>query len=176
MTHTATARNEEPFLLPEPSIGRESYMHRAAKEVVVRWLREAAAEAGHDNYANVGGLIWRVNRGGPAWGIWQEYPFTPEKFSEVWDERLGMEFFQDAPPSPEWCLANGFSLACVADVAVQHKGLIKAVVEITHCHPVSEAKRDFYSDHHIAVWEVDASWVLRQTGRPEKIRCLWAPQ
>jgi hypothetical protein len=155
------------FLMPDPSIGRESYMHRAAKEVVARWLREAAAEAGRDNYAAIGDLVWRVNRDGPVWGIWEEYPFVAANWPIVWDEYDAA--FEFAPPRAGWCIDQGMQVACVADIAVQHKGLISSVVEIVHRHPCSVPKLCFYGDCGIQVFEVSAKWVLEQTKRPQKL-------
>lgn len=67
----------------------ESYAHKAAKATLVQWLRDAAAEAGHDEYASPFGISWRVNRGGPHWGVWEEYPIDRGGSSlecPVWDE------------------------------------------------------------------------------------------
>lgn len=153
--------------MPAPSIGRESYLHRAAKEVMVRWLREAAADAGHDNYTSLGPLTWRVNRPGPAWGVWMEYPISPS-CDLVWDEQE--TGFDDAPPTYDWCVARGYSVAAVADVAVQHKGRIAHAVEIVHKSPCSPAKRALYEDLGIWLWEVPAKWVMAQTARPRLLK------
>ncbi|WP_424140279.1 hypothetical protein [Roseomonas chloroacetimidivorans] len=159
------------FSLPEPSIGRESYMHRAAKEVVAGWLRDVAAEAGYDEYTRLGPLSWRVNRPGPSWGIWLEYPFTDARGgSEVWDEEFGDTGdcpWQDALPPIVDGKVLGERVAAVADIAIQHKGCIIWAVEIVHKHPCPIHKRAFYDHHHIGLIEVRASWVMRQTKRPD---------
>jgi len=164
-------RATSAFRMPEPTIGRESYMHRAAKEVVVRWLREAAEEAGADNYASLGPITWRVNRAGPTWGIWEEYPFTAERGAcDVWDEDFGDAEdapWEHAPPPVVDGYAAGERVACVADVAVQHKGCISYAVEVVHKHPCPIHKRAFYDQHFIGLIEVRASWVMRQTRRPK---------
>jgi hypothetical protein len=162
------------FRLPEPSIGRESYMHRAAKEVMAGWLREAAAEAGHDEYAQMGPLSWRVNRPGPGWGVWEEYPFTHARGgSEVWDEEFGDDelsrpWESELPPVADGRIL-GEKVASVADIAIQHKGCIIWAVEIVHKHPCPIHKRAFYDHHYIGLIEVRASWVMRQTKRPHRL-------
>lgn len=158
------------FAMPDPAIGRESYMHRAAKEVVTRWLREAAAAAGPNDYACLSPVTWRVNRDGPTWGVWEEYPLLETGCWPAWDEVN--EAFAYAPPKPEWCFENGHRVVCVADVAVQHKGIIKAVVEIVHKHPCGDNKRAFYREHGIDLVEVPARWVLEQTKRPAALLTL----
>lgn len=54
----------------------ESYKHKAAKQVLVQWLRVAAESAGYDEYAKLWGLSWRVNRSAPEWGVLEEYPIS----------------------------------------------------------------------------------------------------
>ncbi len=86
----------------------ESYKHNFAKNLLLRWLRQDAEAAGSDNYTNVPlapfnapswmtdgiearqptkPLSWRVNRPGPHWGVWAEYPIGEAGGqSPVWDE------------------------------------------------------------------------------------------
>lgn len=149
-------------------------MHRAAKEVVVRWMREVGEAAGCENWAKFGSVSWRANREGPAWGVWMEYPFTEGGGGRwpVWDEwECG---FEDAPPAPAWCKAEGLKIICVADIALQHKGDIGTVIEVVHRNPVSAAKRRFYDAQGFHLYEISASWVMKQTKRPagfvERIR------
>jgi hypothetical protein len=65
----------------------ESYAHKAAKATLAGWLREAAEDQ-YDDWINACGLSWRVNRPGPYWGVWEEYPFTENgvEINNVWDE------------------------------------------------------------------------------------------
>lgn len=63
----------------------ESYAHKAAKAVVVGWLRDAMA--GNDGW-DFCGLSGRVNRGAPHYGVWEEYPVCEGGIgsTHVWDE------------------------------------------------------------------------------------------
>ena len=63
----------------------ESYAHKAAKATLIGWLREKAV---HDKYNLAAGLQWRVNREGPSFGIWEEYPVVSSDDIDccVWDE------------------------------------------------------------------------------------------
>ena len=66
----------------------ESLAHRTAKGALLLWLRDAASTAGYDHEARLGRLAWRVNRGGPHYGIWSEYPIVAggNGNERVWDE------------------------------------------------------------------------------------------
>lgn len=162
--------------------GLESYAHRAAKQIMAEWLREAAAEAGHDNYVSFGPLTWRVNRSGPSWGVWTEYPFMPsdDGTDAVWDE-TGLPgcagYLQDGPwrkrpPTFDECIQYyGSAPKWIVDIAVQHKGYIAAVVEIVHKNPPSQAKlhalSGIVSGGEVLV--IPARWVLGQVRRPVSI-------
>ena len=61
----------------------ESYAHKAAKAAVVSWLRDAAVL---DEWVKAAGISWRVNRGAPWFGIWEEYPVVNGEDCCVWDE------------------------------------------------------------------------------------------
>lgn len=158
--------------MPEPAIGRESYMHRAAKEVVARWLRDLAAQNGGMEWSEVYPISWRPNRGGPHYGVWIEYPltFTADGHDVVWDE-CGNRW-RDRPPTVEELRADGMTVAFVADLAIQHKGRIIAAIEIVHRHPVPPHKRAFYAERDIDLVTLHASWVLNQTRRLERLAVM----
>lgn len=161
------------FLLAEPPIGRESYMHRAAKEVVVRWLRESAARLPMESWACLLPVMWRSNRAAPCYGVWAEYPMTSSGMGtcHVWDECDRPEWC-DRPPTVEEMAASGMRPFCVADIAIQHKGAISTVIEIVHRNPLSDRKREFYAIKGIEVFCVSAAWVLRQTACPSELETL----
>ena len=67
----------------------ESYKHKAAKATLISWLRDAAKDKrpGTDDIS-ASGLSWRLNRGPPYFGIWEEYPLVTSEDAEVcWDEQ-----------------------------------------------------------------------------------------
>lgn len=163
--------------MPAPSIGVESYMHRAAKEVTARWLREMEQVDGGREWATLWPVSWRPNRPGPSFGVWLEYPFTwgPEGHEQVWDEcgdRDGGRIWQDAPPTVAELIADGLRCSFVADIAIQHKGRISTTIEIVHKHPCTPEKLAFYRDRGIQCFQVPAQWVLSQVRRPERIVVL----
>lgn len=156
----------------------ESYMHSAARQTVVHWLREAAAEnGGAHGRAYFGDVYWAHNRRAPLWGVWPEYPFVSEacQGQEVWDEcsRFGGSWGDlqpgdpPRPPTFEECCAMGRPPLFIADIALQHKGCITYAIEVVHKHPVSSAKRRFYRMIDVKIIEVSAKWVLGQTSPPK---------
>ncbi len=147
----------------------ESYAHKAAKAVVVSWLRGAAREVGWDQSASVAGLFWRVNRGAPCWGIWEEYPFIGDgnDCHCVWDERGWPD---DRTPTRDELIKKGTPPVAIADIAVQHKGMIIYAIEIVHRHPLTDQKRDFLFRLDCTTLVVSARWVLNQVAPPSRFR------
>ena len=159
------------LVMPEPSIGRESYMHRAAKEVIARWLRELSAKVDGERWSQIAPIAWRPNRGAPHYGVWIEYPFSVCSLGheQVWDECDDARW-EERPPTVEELRAEGMRVACVADLAIQHKGRIVTAVEVVHRHPVPAHKQAFYAARGIDLVTVRASWVLGQTTRPARFK------
>lgn len=147
----------------------ESYLHRAAKAVVVEWLREVAVEAGDKSF-ELPPVRCRPNRAGPGYGIWPEWPITKCGIGAdyLWDELDPMEPGR-APPTPDDVVARGRHLAAVIDVAVLHKGRLGCAIEIVHKHPTPEWKRNLLAAHHITLIEVCATGVLHHIKRPERL-------
>ena len=148
----------------------ESYAHKAAKAVVSGWLREAASAAfPGDNWVTSLGITWRINRPGPHFGIWEEYPLV-EHQTIVWDEVDAR--WQNAPPTLEDLRAEGVRPRAILDIAIQHKGVIADGIEIVHTSDLSATKTEYLRRMGITVFVVDASWVLRQVRRPELLKCI----
>jgi len=162
----------------------ESYAHSLAKDLVVSWLRNAAASAGRDEFANCFGHLWRVNRDGPHWGVWSEYPILADRsgIDPVWDEEKETDKsppegvwptspWEERPPSYEELISEGRFPGAILDIAIQHKGSIIIGIEIRHKHPVSRRKMDFLEEvgmSCISVLELLAYWVLGQVAPPTK--------
>lgn len=152
-------------------IERESYAHKAAKSIVCGWLREQAAVVGYDEYAALSPLWWRVNRDGPEWGVLLEYPFAEKEGRMVgrcpaWDEVIGV-----TSPSFDQCIRSSYNVLAVADIAIQHKGEIAAVVEITWKNSLSSEKKALYKRLRVdQIIEVDAHWVLSQIEKPTALK------
>lgn len=147
---------------------KESYAHSAAKSTFVSWLRSAATDVG-DSYVTVAGITWRVNRGAPLYGVFEEYPLTATQ-SGVWDEESGFEIGDDCP-TYEWMLKNSKDPFKIADIAISHKGWITAVIEIVHKNGLSAEKKKFYSNFPLRpeVYAVPTHWVLGQIGVPKSM-------
>lgn len=141
---------------------------------MIGWLRDAAAAVGLDNAAHLGSIGWRVNRAGPAWGVWAEYPLCSGMLGMVWDEcGDGVDLHPQwslAPPSLEDLRAVGLMPRAILDIAIQHKGSIAYGIEIVHKHPIDDAKLAYlHYDTCITVIEIPAYWVLGQVGVPTEI-------
>ncbi|HKW96801.1 MAG TPA: hypothetical protein VJN43_03665 [Bryobacteraceae bacterium] len=171
----------------------ESHAHRHAKQLLADWLREAAAAVGHDEYARFPidlplhcheclhdssicrsprclphAICWRVNRPGPSWGIWCEYPVLADGTGiiPVWDE-VGPQW-RSRPPSYDDLTLAGRMPACVIDIAVQHKGMIVYALEIVHKHHCTATKIEFLREK-LAILEIPAAWILGQVDRPRGV-------
>jgi len=144
----------------------ESHAHRLAKTLFAGWLRDSASSVGRDGYAGFAGIGWRVNRGPPTWGIWEEYPFC-DLSGIVWDEIDDRWLCQ--PPSYDQLIAMGRPPFAIVDVAVQHKGMIAYAVEIMHKHECDEKKLTILRSCVNSILEVPAYWILGQVGTPTQI-------
>lgn len=146
----------------------ESYAHQTAKRLVAEWLQESAAKAGCDECADFAGLSWRVNRPGPHWGIWQEYPVIADYrgLEPVWDEVSPR--WRARPPTYNEVIALDLRPMAVLDVAVQHKGMIAFAIEVVHKHRCDPRKIGFLRDR-LTLLEIPAYWVLGQVDRPSEI-------
>jgi hypothetical protein len=163
----------------------ESYLHKAAKDVVVGWLRAAAEKADNGmDWFEVSPIKCRTNRGPPGYGIWPEWPITtgPTHYGIefVWDEVWPFEratelACETVPPTPDELIANGRSLAAVIDIGVMHKGRLGCAVEIVHRHPVPAWKRTLLEKNDVQLVEVCALAVLKQI-EPRSFVPLWTPK
>jgi hypothetical protein len=178
----------------------ESYAHKAAKAAVVDWLRSGAV---YDQNRTAAGLSWRVNRGEPWFGVWEEYPILNENDVSdlVWDETqwwralemkrglLGMpadgesyyshkdcQWLKGRQPIPTFdeLYEMGRPPRVILDVAVQHKGRIVLGIEIVHKHGLHEAKRQFLKRVKLPVYVVRADWVLNQVRPPSRLKVIEA--
>lgn len=157
-----SARSSLPY-------GSESYAHLGAKRLLLGWLRESAEAVGCDGRADFAGLNWRVNRPGPAWGVWEELPIISDGCGAdpVWDETDPRWLAR--PPSYDEVIGLGLRPMAVVDIAIQHKGRIAFAVEVRHKHPVTPPKLGFLRKIGVDVIEVPAHWVLGQVCRPSEI-------
>lgn len=167
------------------SLSVESYAHKAAKRVLIEWLRNAAARDIDKDRAEFCGFTWRVNRGAPYYGVWEEYPFANGYgYSPVWDESgwwqelqraRGIETEDWAPagrqnhPTYDELIELGWRPDIILDVAIQHKGVCVAGFEIVHKHGLSDKKRNYLRSTGIEIYVLSADWILSQVRPPEKL-------
>lgn len=165
----------------------ESYAHLMAKQVFAGWLRDIAREAcGGDDCegnpaARFDSIYWRVNRDGPHFGVWIEYPFgRPDQigcrdgYDPVWDEDCGdgltpLSLWDQRPPTFGELVASGRPPEFIADIVIQHKGSITHAVEVFHKHPVHDRKVEAFYNLGIKLLTPPTSWILGQVRRPDRI-------
>lgn len=147
----------------------ESYAHKAAKETVVSWLRDA--ENNGADSSDFCGLRWRSNRYAPNYGVFAEFPILPggegAVYGTIWDE-MGWE---DRPPTFSELVKLGTSPAAIVDIAVFHKGQVSIAVEIVHKHELT-AKKLRFLNKTADIWtvlELPTQWVLGQVKAPSFI-------
>lgn len=167
----------------------ESYAHLMAKEIFAGWLRDLARYAcrGDDctvngrSIVNLGGICWEVDRNGPHFGIWTEYPIG--RFEEypclrhglvpVWDEEWygekGKEPWKNRPPTYDELVHEGRPPEFIVDVAVQHKSRITYAIEIVHKNPPTDRKIKAFYEIGIHLVTIPAAWVLGQIAPPNDI-------
>lgn len=159
-----------------PLMGVESYKHKFAKAILLGWLRDGAVYDKHQEFGLVGGgvLQWRVNRGAPHFGVWEEYPITRD-FSYVWDEEWdgdGDSLWTERPPTYDELLARNTPPTVIFDIAIQHKGNILYAIEVVHRHGLDDRKKAIIKElfgEHFSVFTVPAEWIMCQVERPSKL-------
>jgi len=129
----------------------ESYQHAAARTVFVEWLNLSDGRFGP--------FHWRSDNG----NVWEEFPFIKDVSEPI---NNGMSY---APSYEELKAANVYPIA-IADIAIEHKGMIVCAIEIVHKHDISEEKiaklKKLKSCVEMEIWRVEAHWILSQVGVP----------
>lgn len=143
----------------------ESYLHRAAKDVVAEWLKELSESAAPAAWVTIPPLHFRPGR----WYL--EYPIcaSGEGVHQAWDE---YDDWRGRCPTYQEVTQAGHRVACVLDLAVVHKGRVACAVEIVHKNPTPQHKRDLLARLGIELIEVSALGVMRHIKRPERLP-LW---
>lgn len=139
----------------------ESYKHKKAKEVLKEWFSKG----------DIGNISFVPNR---ECGVFLEYPIVTESgynsVTSLWDEMLGRN--DEYVPTYKYCRERGWYPKRVIDVVLPHKGMPEYFIEVCHTNPVSKEKIKQLADLGVRnLLEVDAEWVLRQTKRPDELKC-----
>lgn len=131
----------------------ESYQHAAARTVFAHWLNSSGDEC---NYQTFGPFHWRGH-------VWEEFPFIKGTSEPV----INMLKYI---PSYEEMKAHGVYPVAIADIAIEHKGMIIYAIEIVHKHDISEQKiaklKELRTACQFEIWRVEAHWILSQIGKP----------
>lgn len=133
----------------------ESYQHAAARTVFKSWLDTSEESSG--DYQSFGPFNWRGR-------VWEEFPFIKDTSEPV-------QNMLNYAPSYEEMKAYGVSPIAVADIAIEHKGMIIYAIEIVHKHDISNWKiarlKKLRHALEMEIWRVEAHWILGQIGKPE---------
>ena len=152
---------------------KESYLHNEAKQLLLKWLRKTAEkseEIEKDCYCSFCGIKWRVNRGPPFYGVFDEYPITNENEGpQVWDER-GWD--EQTYPDYKWMKEHYGDNFKIPDIVITHKGCILYIIEIEHKNLLTQEKIDYYNNCCIFCGEIikiPAQWIMGQIKEPKSI-------
>ena len=159
---------------------KESFLHKAAKELVADWLRVADKYDDCGDFWDISALRfqWRAPKTDLIDNVYLEYPVVCDPpldwrseqnvfGHQAWWQCLGFTDDPNRPPTYEECVRLGARPDCVIDIAVLDQSAIKYAIEIVHTSPVSYRKARLLSDLGIQVVCVSAEWVMRQSRRPE---------
>lgn len=159
-----------------PFTNNESYKHICAKEIFKQWCDSESWSIG-DGYRCVStkngmAIRWRSNRSKNAW---LEYPIVANgdinsaemNWDEIWPGNKTEEFI----PTYAECKEYKLQPISVIDIVLPHKGSPLFFIEICHTNPVSNEKIEKLKPLLCGknLIEIDAEWILRQTGIPSKL-------
>tara|TARA_B100000424_G_C22943522_1_gene502041 strand:+ start:4444 stop:4974 length:531 start_codon:yes stop_codon:yes gene_type:complete len=167
-----------------PFTYNESYKHKYAKEIFKQWCDstewsclEGDARCVSTNYNQK--LYWRSNRSQNAW---LEYPIVvngnTNSIDFNWDEIWPGDncdddgtFWNGFVPTYTECTEYNLYPISVIDIVLPHKGSPLYFIEICHSNPVSNEKLEKLQQlmGNASLIEIDAEWILRQTGIPSEL-------
>ena len=150
-----------------PFTENESFKHKAAKELLCKWLKE--------------------NHGSGKWcgdGVHLEYPLIPAmRHKEIGNVVCygystgdnGYNYYEsnteDFNPTYEQCLANNDIPVAVLDIAYVYKGCLFEGFEVYHKHKVDDNKKEkirkLTEGLGFTLYEIDAEKILCQTKKPD---------
>lgn len=142
----------------------ESYLHAAARDTLVSWLRLLADDSMH--YTAFEPIRWVPGRAKER-GVYPEYPFDEQRLP--WPYRYAP--FDGAIPTYEQLKAIRRPPIVIADIALvsDELGYVAGAIEIVHKNPPSSRKREFYKRCNISAYCIDALWIVKQVGSREQI-------
>jgi hypothetical protein len=159
-------------------VENESYKHKLAKELLLKWLRDQDEKK---DFCRVAQFEWRSN-----YGIFCELPFYetshPHYFEESgglikpWDYNFAKKSYKKN--NYDFLFDNNFNKGAILfkpDISLTHKGGVTKLFEIKNTHEVTSDKLlriiKFFRRYHIEVYEIEAEEILRHCNVPEYIKC-----
>lgn len=147
---------------------RESFLHKAAKEQLFKWLKDAEHESPDKDGCSFAQFGWRKN-----YGVFMELPFH-ETDDTCYFERSAFASYDHNNKFVPLDIDRG-KILFVPDIAVFHKGEPTMLFEIVVTNPVTEYKietiKRFYGGSHVEVYEVLAMDIMRLTDKPNRLPC-----
>jgi hypothetical protein len=126
----------------------ESYQHAAARTVFKYWLNSSKGKFGP--------FEWNSQ-------VWEEFPFIKGDSEPV-------QNMLRYAPSYEEMKAYNVTPVAIADIALEHKGMIIYAIEIVHKHDITRQKiaklKGLCYALELEIWRIEAHWILSQIGFP----------
>lgn len=155
----------------QPYIQRESYLHRFAKNLLAKELKQI--DKSNDS-CSFGGLSWRKN-----YGVFTELAFYETSSPYYFELSKGLKDDVNRKTNPlEWFdkSVNRGKILFVPDIVIFHKGTPMIIIEVVHTHALDYKKArtmsEFFEDFYIEIYQVSASEILRCTGSLEGVTFL----
>lgn len=154
----------------------ESYAHKFAKQTLADWFKEKWLINRDKNIPNSYFIFdWNPNISDGNHGVYFEYPVIERTLSSGQKEILGLSPVWDQIPDLTALTADK-QIMSVFDIVVCDSDRVRYAFEINHKHPCSTRKikllKEFSQKYGLEVYEIDASWILNQVKRPNKLEML----
>lgn len=142
-------------------MGKESYCHFYAKEILRSWLVQAYKRNDKMGYPNKFYIFeWEIDKRMTDCGIKLEYPLLTSTLANGTTEYLGLTTWTKYPDLDK--LSDNVRVEAVFDLVICENNRIKYIIEIVHKHICSQAKRDLLATLDIPAYEISAEWILSQ--------------
>jgi len=159
----------------KPFKEQESYLHKFAKNLLVKWLREIEQKNNRcvlkaDGYCNH--VAWRSN-----YGVYPELKFYETSHPYYFEQSSGIiqvgNKNQDFPDSLFEPTFNRGKILFVPDITIFHRGQAQILIEVVNTNPVSDKKLNdiklFFGNYFFELLTIRAKDVLKQTSFPKKL-------
>ncbi len=159
----------------KPFKAQESYLHRFAKNLLVKWLRELEDKNDScifkiEGYNNV--IAWRRN-----YGVYPELKFYETSDPYYFEESKGLiEIGAKNIDNPDLLFSPTFNrgkILFIPDITIFHKGQATTLIEVVNTNSLSDKKlcdiKLFFGDSFFEIFTIKAKDILKQTKTPTKL-------